>query len=112
MNAQRSRPSSYARRVAELTTLRAELATARAQLSPFQCVRPFGPLAWTGGDRPRPLGSVSRPECAYVRALFREQANTHAAFWRGAKTEWDTLRTFYRRARADAHATFRGAFNG
>lgn len=93
--------------VAENEALRARLAS----LSFAQSLRPFAPLAWTGGDSPRKPSAVGRIEAATRRALFREQANTHAAFWRGCRTEWDTFRTFYRRAAGDAHATFRGAFN-
>ena len=88
----------------------AALRSALWALRPVRDLRPFSRVAWTGGSSPRKPSEVSRFEAAARRSLFREQANTHANFWKCA-TEWDTFRTFYRRAQADAHATFRGAFN-
>ncbi len=64
------------------------------------------PVAWMGGTRPAPLLTISREERHLVSKLFREQANLYADYW-GMRAATDTLRTFWRRARYDAHATIR-----
>lgn len=62
--------------------------------------------AWTGGTRPAPLLSLSAEERETVSAMFREQLADWASFWREPPPT-DVLRTFWRRARYDAHATHR-----
>jgi hypothetical protein len=95
---------------AALAAENAELRERLAALSFAQPLRPFSPLAWMGGSSPIKPSQTPRPQAAYRRALFREQVNTHSAFWH-LPPEWDTLRTFFHRAHSDAFATFRGAFN-
>ena len=77
------------------------LTTAAAADAP----RPKHFTTWMGGDRPKKLGSVSGEERALVSAEFRQQCKTHARYW-DLTIAWDTARTFWRRARYDAHATF------
>ncbi len=93
--------------MADNERLRADLSA----LSYARSLRPFSLVAWTGGSSPCKPSEFGRLQTAVRRALFREQANTHAAYWKGCATEWDTFRTFFRRAHGDAFATFRGAFN-
>jgi hypothetical protein len=72
----------------------------------------FSPIAWTGGDRPGPYASLSLPEKKYVSGLFKDQIRCWKNYWQGGENPpWDTLRIFYKRARYDAHATFRDATN-
>ena len=62
-------------------------------------------IAWRGGSRPEPLAVISRYERSLVSELFREQCADHINYWGDMET--DTARTFWRRARYDAHATCR-----
>ena len=71
----------------------------------------FSAVAWTGGECPLAPSLTPRWERAYARALFREQVNAWRNAWKDSP-DVDTLRTFYRRARYDAFATFRHARNG
>lgn len=74
--------------------------------------KPFGAIAWTGGFGPVKPSATPKWEKAYARALFREQVNTFRNAWKACPApEWDTLRIFYVRARADAYATFRDSLN-
>lgn len=63
-------------------------------------------IAWTGGCRPRPLSEISTDERATVKRLFREQAEVWTDYW-CETLPFDIGRLFWRRARYDAHATFR-----
>lgn len=67
----------------------------------------MNPRAWMGGSRPRPLSELSWSERLYVTRLFRDQMNTWIDFW-GDLVPMDVARTFWKRARYDAHATYRG----
>lgn len=62
--------------------------------------------AWTGGSNPKPLLGLDGDERALVSKLFRDQFILYFTFWKDKPTR-DTLRIFWRRARYDAHATFR-----
>jgi len=65
------------------------------------------PTAWTGGSRPRPLLELSMGERRYVTRLFREQMSA----WSGFSLDpvpMTIARVFWKRARYDAHATYRG----
>jgi hypothetical protein len=66
----------------------------------------MNPIAWMGGSRPRPLLELSRGERRYVTRLFREQVDTWLDYW-GDSIPMDVCRTFWKRARYDAHATYR-----
>ncbi len=65
------------------------------------------PIAWMGGSRPRPLLELSMGERLYVTRLFRVQVYTWQEFWSGP-VPTDVCRIFWKRARYDAHATYRG----
>lgn len=99
----KSRPT-----VSAMQALEQEIARLRFQIA--MGPQPFMPRAWTGGNSPSLPSSESMPQSAYRRALFRQQVKTFRAYW-GDWPNADTLRTFYRRARADAFATFRDARN-
>ena len=62
--------------------------------------------AWMGGTRPLPLTKISEQERILVSRLFREQIELFLGYW-GDYPALDICRTFWRRARYDAHATFR-----
>lgn len=62
--------------------------------------------AWMGGTRPLPLSQISREERIAVALLFEDQVKDFLGFW-GDNPVMDTYRIFWRRARYDAHATFR-----
>ncbi len=68
-------------------------------------------IAWTGGTRPAPLAQLSRDERPMVRLIFRTAMNTVWGYWgdyRGIdRSVLDQARTQWKRARYDAHATFR-----
>lgn len=64
-------------------------------------------IAWTGGSSPRRPSEISRDEASVCKYLFAQQVATFFAYW-GDYPNWDTLHIFYRRARGDAHATYRG----
>lgn len=64
------------------------------------------PTAWTGGSRPRPLRDLPFGERQYVSYLFRQQVRTWSTYW-FAPVPGDIARIFWRRARYDAHATYR-----
>lgn len=96
--------SPYMQRKAELAELR------RFQFRTAH-YRPFRSLAWTGGESPRKPSVTPVWERAYARALFRQQVNQWRSYWADSP-DFYTLRTFYRRARADAFATFRDSQNG
>lgn len=62
--------------------------------------------AWTGGSAPAKPSQTPRPVIAYTRTEFRRQVNDWRSYWHDFPSR-DVFRTFYRRARHDAHATFR-----
>ena len=64
------------------------------------------PIAWMGGSRPRPLSELSQDEREYASYLFRQQMRTWSTYW-FAPVPGDIARTFWKRARYDAHATYR-----
>ncbi len=73
----------------------------------LQALSQLGTLrAWTGGSRPAPLADLPADERKTVSAFFREQLADWRLAW-GELPDADTLRTFWRRARYDAHATHR-----
>lgn len=81
------------------------------RVTPCECWKPcyhepFRIVAWTGGSAPRPIGTIGRWERQIVTSLFREQVDRWRGFWEDSPSR-DTLRTFWRRARHDAHATAR-----
>jgi hypothetical protein len=64
-------------------------------------------VTWMGGSRPHKLDAIGSVERAIVRKLLSEQIATHAQFW--GDCPLDVCRTFWKRARYDAHATIREA---
>jgi hypothetical protein len=62
--------------------------------------------AWMGGSRPRPLLELDQDERCYVSFLFRQQMQTWTKYWH-APVPPETARIFWKRARYDAHATYR-----
>lgn len=64
------------------------------------------PAAWMGGSRPCPLLELIKGERTYVSYLFRQQVSTRLDFW-FAPMPLDVARIFWKRARYDAHATYR-----
>lgn len=66
----------------------------------------YARVAWTGGCRPRPLDTIGAEEHRLVRFFFREQMRDWLDFWHDMP-EKDVRRTFWFRARYDAHATRR-----
>ena len=64
-------------------------------------------VAWMGGTPPRPYGDVAgEPEGAYVSRLYSEQIDTWENNW-NEPCPSDLHSIFWRRARYDAHATYR-----
>ncbi len=72
--------------------------------------RPFGKIAWTGGERPCRPSEAPEWQVAYAKALFAQSVNAWCHFWKD-EPDWDTLRAFYRHSRYDSYATFRHAKN-
>ena len=67
----------------------------------------MNPTAWMGGSRPHPLSELSQDEREYASYLFRQQVRTWSTYW-FAPVPGDIARIFWKRARYDAHATYRG----
>ncbi len=67
----------------------------------------MNPIAWMGGSRPRPLSELSQDEREYACYLFRQQMRTWSSYW-FAPVPGDIARIFWKRARYDAQATYRG----
>lgn len=63
-------------------------------------------VAWMGGSRPAPLSDISRGERTRVSLLFLAQYREFADYW-GEAAEFAVCRIFWKRARYDAHATYR-----
>lgn len=72
--------------------------------------------AWTGGSSPLPLSKVTKKERGLISNLFREQLIDWSRYWRGGvirssadqtPSVLSVARIFWKRARYDAHATFR-----
>lgn len=66
---------------------------------------PLPLVAWTGGDLP-PRGFADPVFRAMQRMLFREQLVVSRDYWGAGSTRLDTVRIFWRRARADAWRSF------
>jgi hypothetical protein len=66
----------------------------------------MNPTAWMGGSRPHPLSELSQDEREYASYLFRQQMRTWSTYW-FAPVPGDIARIFWKRARYDAHATYR-----
>jgi hypothetical protein len=66
--------------------------------------------AWMGGDRPQPLAALSQAERRDVSVFFQEQCRIYSDYW--GDLPRDAQRTFWNRARYDAHATHRGPHDG
>lgn len=62
--------------------------------------------AWTGGCRPQPVRNIGAEERQTVKAFFREQIGDYQSHWNETPCR-GILRTFWIRARYDAHATHR-----
>jgi hypothetical protein len=62
--------------------------------------------AWTGGSGPKPLAELAEAERRLVSRVFRRDMLEWAAHW-GRAVPLDVARTFWGRARYDAHATLR-----
>lgn len=62
--------------------------------------------AWTGGDSPNDIRSISEEELALAYALYHDQVDDYTTFW-GTEPELGIRRTYWNRARHDAYATFR-----
>jgi len=60
---------------------------------------------WIAGGKPNQLTTISIEERRFVRHLFRQQALQHKNYWRHISIP--SAREFWKRARYDAHATFR-----
>ena len=77
-------------------------------------VSEFPITVWTGGTPPDPLCALLALERALISRLFREQCATLHSYWgdhRGLnKSQWETFRLFWQRARYDAHATLRAYY--
>jgi hypothetical protein len=65
-----------------------------------------GIVVWIGGSRPAPLSTIGAIERSTCSSLFRQQCETFSDYW-GTAPDLDTCRIFWRRARHDAHATWR-----
>lgn len=68
--------------------------------------------AWTGGSSPKPLHECSVEEISYVIYIYSEQCTWFAQYWKDIRDgvnqiPRDVANTFWERARADAHATYR-----
>lgn len=107
------------RRAIEALTARGVLDVSGDQFRLNRGPRPV--VAWTGGSRPRALSTISPGEAATLRALFRKQCATYAGAWGDLLppsrvcpvsgrpvSRLDMARLFWRHARYDAHATYRG----
>ena len=62
-------------------------------------------VAWMGGCRPNPIANISQEERLKTSELFREQMQIFYAYW--GVYDWDMARLFWKRARYDAHSTYR-----
>ena len=71
--------------------------------------RKYQRVAWTGGSwKPEGLEKISKDYRDLVSFFFREQMMDFGNFW-GDLPDMDTRRIFWRRAKADAYATYREA---
>lgn len=75
-------------------------------MSNIQIQFPVSKIAWMGGTRPEPLIRLSKRERSLVSILFQEQIIIFTSGW-DTFPELDICRTFWKRARYDAHATYR-----
>lgn len=64
-------------------------------------------IAWTGGSKPHKYEAIGSVERAIVHELWRREALTFFYHW--GNCPLDVCRTFWKRARYDAHATIRAA---
>jgi hypothetical protein len=62
--------------------------------------------SWMGGSRPAKPTHTPSVEYTLASILFRDALHDFADYWH-EMPDRDTLRTLYRRARFDAHASFR-----
>jgi len=62
--------------------------------------------SWTGGTTPKAIKDIDREEKALVKKLYHDQIAEFEKFWEHYPSRF-IRRTFWRRARYDAHATFR-----
>lgn len=63
-------------------------------------------IAWTGGSTPAKPSQISAAQASVQKFIFAQQVADFFGYW-GDYPNRDTLRIFFRRARMDAHATFR-----
>jgi hypothetical protein len=63
-------------------------------------------LAWTGGSTPAKPSATHGTEYTLASVLFRDQLADWEEYW-GEFPPRDLMRTFWRRARLDAHASIR-----
>lgn len=75
------------------------------RIDPLQPL-PRNVIAWTGGSRPAKPSEVGRKQAGIQKFLFGWQVIEFRHYW-GDSPNWDTLRTYFNRARYDAHATIR-----
>jgi hypothetical protein len=68
--------------------------------------RIINPVAWTGGTPPAPLMDIDRAERSMIKFFFSDQIIDWCDYWHDDPPR-DVLRTFWIRARHDAHATRR-----
>lgn len=68
--------------------------------------RIINPTAWTGGTPPGPLMEIDRAERSMIKFFFSDQIIDWCNHWHDDPPR-DVLRTFWTRARHDAHATRR-----
>jgi hypothetical protein len=61
--------------------------------------------SWTGGTTPKAIKYIDREEKALVKNLYHDQIAEFVMFWEHYPSRF-IRRTFWRRARYDAHATF------
>jgi hypothetical protein len=64
-------------------------------------------VSWTGGSKPHKYATIGAAERAIVQHQWRKQALTFFYHW--GNCPLDVCRTFWKRARYDAHATIRQA---
>lgn len=62
--------------------------------------------AWTGGSGPKPIHQISLDELNYVAFLFNSDVIEYESFWK-EKADEDVQKRLWKRARYDAHASFR-----
>ena len=62
--------------------------------------------SWTGGTTPKAIKDIDKEEKTLVKKLYHDQIAEFVMFWRHYPNRL-IRRTFWRRARYDAHATFR-----